>query len=124
MGCDIHMFVETETGADDGPDWQVRQFANRWDRNYGLFAHLAGVRNYGNVEPIAEPRGLPHDISAAGRALYAQDEDDAHSTSWLTVGEIRAHEWGDMGPWQKEVDRFMEWLPRWEGDRLVFWFDN
>ena len=54
-------------------------------RDYGLFAFLAGVRNYSDTTPISAPRGLPDDIP--------QEEDDdywlgRHSHSWLSLEEL------------------------------------
>lgn len=74
MGCDIHLHAEKlvdgkwvhivpPTGVDSfGDDFG---YTPRWyrGRNYELFAVLAGVRNYGDITPIAEPRGIPGDIS-------------------------------------------------------------
>lgn len=61
MGCDIHAFVEYK-----------RQESKRWQgvssgeialrRWYGIFAYMAGVRNYYNATYI-KPRGLPEDVS-------------------------------------------------------------
>lgn len=82
MGADIHGAVE-------------RQKAGRWtfaqkldlDRNYVLFGILAGVR-YGDVQPIASPRGLPAD-----RDRSADYYEGDHSYSYLTLAELRAFDW-------------------------------
>lgn len=86
MGCDIHIqaqkrdasgaWQEVRGSFSEGPspfDW----------RSYGMFAFLAGVRNYGAIAPIAEPRGLPDDV---------RDEEPFgdHSYSWLSVEELCA----------------------------------
>lgn len=122
MGCDIHLAVErrNESGQWDRvlpptearDPWYVKQAAERpdswyskwaevtWyaDRNYEAFAILAGVRNRFGIEPIAEPRGLPADMSDAVRALDSEEgcENDIclgdHSQSWLTVEEILAYD--------------------------------
>lgn len=92
--------------------WALRDWYD--DRNYNVFSMLAGVRNYYGepIVPVAEPRGLPTDISGfldggdtwyesrteydAHNALAGDDrwEDDRgfwlgdHSYSWLTVREL------------------------------------
>jgi hypothetical protein len=140
MGCDIHLVVEKRNGnqwervlpPDEVRDpWLVEQSAqetgeSRWyrdrvkvtwfdDRNYNLFAILAGVRNNFDFEPISEPRGLPNDLSAEVRKLveYGDEEEDAldaeviaeeaeddndvslgdHSQSWLTLRELLDCNW-------------------------------
>jgi hypothetical protein len=117
VGCDIHLAVErrNESGqwervlpteearipwlvekADEGAKWAMRAVGVTWfdERNYELFAILAGVRNRFDIEPISLPRGLPDDLSDEARALDNYDGDDGdvylgdHSQSWLTVKEI------------------------------------
>src|SRR6184192_3698982 len=76
MGCDIHSFAEHKV---DGKWIQATDFVKlgEFDRSYykkdygsspfdwrcyGIFAFLAGVRNYSHCECItSEPRGLPID---------------------------------------------------------------
>lgn len=96
MGTDIHGRLQTrfqnERYADAGPIED--------DRNYRVFAMLAGVRNgYGfagcktheSLVPISEPRGLPDDLGWKDR--WKDIEYDAcdfgdHSYSWVTLREI------------------------------------
>lgn len=93
MGTDIHTYVEVQTakgwqqvsGRHFGP-WG-RDFAPFDSRSYGVFAFLAGVRNYSAVEPIAEPRGFPDDASPNVREHY---EEDLYCPSWLLVSELLA----------------------------------
>lgn len=97
MGCDIHSFVERRedgrwvrlTGDlfPDNDQWSEpdEPFPNR---NYDLFGFLADVRNYSHCPVIAEPRGLPDDVSSEIRAEHEDWGRDAHSTSWLTVAEM------------------------------------
>ena len=99
MGCDIHFYVEVK--QDDGA-WLPRNEDLYDGRNYDLFAILAGVRNgvgFAGVKTgdgfnvIAEPRGLPDDVS---NDILQESEDwgrDGHSHSWLTVAEIKAFNW-------------------------------
>ena len=125
MGCDIHMAVERRIGdrwervlppesardpwlvsqaakaGDDG--WMAKWYPKRAEvtwyggRNYTLFGVLAGVRD-SNVVPIAEPRGLPDDMSPDVVALiedYDSDDIDLgdHSQTWLLLSEILAYDW-------------------------------
>jgi hypothetical protein len=151
MGCDIHLVVERRNG--DGR-WQRvlpppeaydpwlkemaekepndRYYSDRvkyvWynDRNYNLFAILADVRNGFDFKPIAQPRGLPDDLSEEVNALAnpSDDDDDSndiwlgdHSHSWLTVRELLDYDWeqatmegGWVDPWNFEL-----WRQRGEG---------
>lgn len=110
MGCDIHPAIERKI---DGV-WTLVETGNPalGHRNYNVFAILANVRNgrgFAGIKtsegfnPIAEPRGLPDDLSAP---LAAYNRDDAeradddyesgkwnkylgdHSFTWLTLREI------------------------------------
>jgi hypothetical protein len=84
MGCDIHAFAEKRA---DGR-WQGIEdvFPFLW-RDYLMFGFLADVRNEHALPTIAQPRGLPRDLSA-----YAEEQhgltDDGHSFSWLSVSEL------------------------------------
>lgn len=99
MGCDIHIIYKTKikdvwkevtverTDGEDAPfDY----------RSYGLFAFLAGVRNFSKIKPISEPRGLPENWKPENReAVGFQSDsyqdgyfDGLHSKSWLTIEEL------------------------------------
>lgn len=91
MGCDIHSRAEkrvddawvTVSGPfTDGPE----PFG--W-RSYGVFAFLAGVRNYSAIPPISEPRGLPEDATVSDDDGWLGD----HSFSWLSVAELLAFDY-------------------------------
>lgn len=132
MGCDIHLAVERREGGewkrvDPKPDqyepWLVelyeknpaglpRHVTRSWysERNYSAFAILAGVRQRGaGFVPISEPRDLPPDISRA--AQY--DDDDMglgdHSHSWLTLAELLAFDWQQVGIEMGIIDA-SEWV--------------
>ena len=83
MGCDIYTYAErkTENGYEFIEDF--RSFAWRY---YGMFGFLAGVRNYSDVTPIVDPRGLPNDISTSVEDKLKWSE--AYSSSWLSVKEL------------------------------------
>jgi len=104
------------------------------DRWYWFFGQLAGVRHDG--PPIAEPRGCPDDADDDVRE-FIQDS-DYHTPSWLTLAELKAHDW--LGAMRKDssvildkgaADHITEWLNRLaEIDpdpnrvRIVFAFDS
>lgn len=164
MGCDIHMAVEVRRNgkweralppeharvpceveeARRGDPWSVRRAEVEWftDRRYALFGALAGVRNY-DVSPIAEPRGLPNDVSEEVRKLATYDYDNPgdvqlgdHSFTWLTLDEVLAYDWNQKMPdgaplrdWCGDFfTRFVPALKELDADprnvRLVFGFDN
>lgn len=82
MGCDIHSTAERR----DAGKW-VSVGISPFDwRDYGMYAFLAGVRNYSGIPPIAEKRGWPDDVSDAAREGHW--DLDSHSHSWLTVEEL------------------------------------
>lgn len=124
MGCDIHLYTEVlEDGSWrpllppaqsthwDPANYDSPEDAERYridlpqtfgDRNYGLFAILAGVRNGSGFAgtdlgdptiPITEPRGVPDDASADYRREVEQWGGDGHSHSWLSLADVYAHDW-------------------------------
>ena len=136
MGCDIQLYIEvlTENG------WELYSHPTV-GRDYELFAKMAGVRNNGEIETIAQPKGLPNDISYIVRHASADWDGDAHSHSWLDSDEIEElRVWNDCGrdgpPWCRvgelhheilncycEGHYFDEPDVQWIKDtRFVFWF--
>ena len=115
MGCDIHAVLETKVGG----KWKLVGEANHtqeaagepaWlnmpefyhGRNYSLFAVLADVRNgsgFGGcdtgdrIEPIADPRGVPHDASPEYKAWVAKWDCDGHSHSYHTLFDLLEYDW-------------------------------
>ncbi len=144
MGCDIHIHIEVK-------------FAGQWhhysqlqgNRNYQLFAKMAGVRNSDEfyVEPLSPPKGLPVDITFLTDYDNKHWGSDAHSHSYLNAEEI-----AQLAEWTRSPDRTRRfddnpfWLDRYFGYlyrqgfedfaknpeefpgledlRFVFWFDN
>lgn len=121
MGCGIHCFVERRHKHGD---WEIvpftmmgmEKFPNiieydeyhtdmdklTWpiERNYFLFAILAGVRNYWTsitdgtvVKPIAEGRGLPPDVSDKIKELHESLDRDAYSATWVDISDIKSYDW-------------------------------
>lgn len=115
MGCDIHMHLEYKKNGRwwCGDYYRVNPYYYEkgnnepkytkvsWceDRNYGLFATLANVRNYSDNDYIDEPRGLPDDITKE----VEEDSDDwgidGHSHSYFTLRELI--EYRDTHPFLK-----------------------
>lgn len=137
MGCDIHAMIERRSYA----DWDSKQEHPRWKnagdpelwRNYALFTALAGVRQNDDNQPIiSEPRGVQDDWCRPFEAWYNEWKLDAHSTSFVTLAEIKNYHWDSPYPWWQEVwdhlvnalDRVKRFGDTDEDIRLVFFFDN
>lgn len=93
MGCDIHMTIYVENPYGDVPEgmsefWSMADV--QIDRDYRLFAAMAGVRarNREDIEPVAMPRGLPTEIKPYRVFGWLADTVDGHSHSWLTPAEF------------------------------------
>lgn len=176
MGCDIHLRVEWFDGKKWHPaEGKITQ-AERWphtynpafnanitdrvrkegaklildewytDRNYALFGVLAGVRDRPPHGSIAEPRGLPDDMSKPVARWFGKDTGYFHSHSFVTLAELMTYPWSDPVLWQEGDDGntysefcsefLQETLPRlkklcaekteynMDHVRLVFAFDN
>lgn len=136
MGCDIHAVIEIDTGYGFA-DYHGEAFEFPVGRNYTLFALLANVRNYGSMSFIAEPRGIPTDISRETEELFASWEADGHSHSWVTFQELETYITNIVDSTNKEENfcrirdanfyLIMEVLAQKYGGekvRLVFCFDN
>jgi len=139
MGCDIHAHMEIKVKG----KW-LHYDQPRIDRNYHLFALMAGVRNHPSygIDPILIPKGLPSDISET--TLFCSDDfgEDGHSHSWLDGEDLlktlefakKTHEhsfefhndWGYLfGNGYETIKKYPECYPKGLEDfRLVFWFDN
>jgi hypothetical protein len=118
MGCDIHGWTEKRVGD----KWVAYRPIKDRDRDYRLFAALAGVRGDG-----PDPRGLPPDVSDTAKLDADEWSADGHSHSWLPLPEAfelfkRFAEKEHYSPFtafdlDEEPDELEEY-------RLVFWFDN
>lgn len=141
MGCDIHLHTEVKING----KWHHYGCPNIM-RSYRLFAMLAGVRNYDDIEPIAQPRGLPVDATELTKLDCEHWDADGHSHSWIGSSEIlRVCEymneiakperawmnWEDetigylFGNTWRGFEKCPEYRPNGVQDiRWVFWFDN
>jgi hypothetical protein len=140
MGCDIHSFCEVfdpatgewhDAGAVFPPDAWEQEHAARagkparnhsepfTNRNYSVFAFLAGVRNYAHCEPIAEQRGVPQDWLASNTPIgsemdvygfgspennFYEWQDGYHSHSWLLLSELLAFDYSKVF-WNRRITR-------------------
>jgi hypothetical protein len=109
MGCDIHFFVERRKRGRWGEVYKKEKVEIRYPkgkpyvyytnyygyrgRNYDLFAILAGVRNYNDIQPISEPRGLPDDVCKPIKKESDAWDCDGHSHSYLTLKELLNFDW-------------------------------
>ena len=168
MGCDIHMYVECKSVSNKDSKWRCGDYFRIYnpvadepiikrvelygDRDYSLFAVLAGVRNSNLVEYIAEPKGLPDDATEFVKREYVAWGSDAHSCSYFTLRELidyqNEHEPVDefgydilkplINRLKQRADELdviwdFEWNNSFTRDvaykkanniRIVFWFDN
>jgi hypothetical protein len=114
LGTDIHCFAEHHSGrrwracrdpglSADGASPLLSFYCGQ-ERNYELFAILAGVRRLTNAgfEPYRPPRGLPVNLSPMIRELAAEDTKClcVHNHSWLTLRELLDF------PWQEKKRRY------------------
>ncbi len=141
MGCDIHIFVEQKINNQwikiEAPiftSWDGLPCNIPFDwRHYIMFAVLAGVRNYGNILPISNSKGLPEDsfnINLHGC------KDNYHSHSYLTVRELQEYDYDKIYRSDsirnalgklffinlKEISDFAK--SDIDSVRIVFYFDN
>ena len=95
MGCDIHLHTEIKVNG----VWHHYSHP-RIQRDYRLFAKMAGVRNYEDfrITPVTEPRGLPADLSFTTKFDSDLWDADAHSHSWLSGKEL-----GEVFRWYEEL---------------------
>lgn len=98
MGTDIHGKFQARTTS----GWEDIDSKYDWDRNYQLFAVLAGVRNGVGfagiptgeaVVPISDPRGIPEDLRYDEDSIDWESDHDCfwlgdHSFSWLSGEEM------------------------------------
>jgi hypothetical protein len=151
MGCDIHSFAEvrgkgsknwkkvTDHFSLDNYD-KERSQKDKGDnpfywQDYKVFAFLAGVRNYTNLQPISKPKGLPMSVDCYILKEYKKWFDDAHNASYLTLKELMDFDYNQIASnsnTYKDVlgSCFFEHLEELkllgepENVRIVFWFDN
>ncbi len=141
MGCDIHLYVEVRKAEGSpwvfvhpplGHDAYAEQNGHpaQWApwRDYLAFGILAGVRR--RAEPIAGPRGVPHDRTDTYADAVEEWCGDGHTHSWLMLDELEAYPWDDL---PRKLELRTHLLPalralKQDGGvhavRVVFFFDN
>ncbi len=155
MGCDIHMVLEKKVGekwvglhsfpyattrnTGSGNDKYPITTGSGWmarERDYDLFADLAGVR--GDSTTGNKPRGEPDDISDLGRLMIDRDGGDGHSHTHMLLTEawplFVIHKLGGsiFDTMRKELGMSMfgfedfdtDETPDTDNYRLIIWFDN
>ena len=108
MGTDIHAFAERlgpfgwepcyEASVATQEERPLLSFYCGQERNYELFAILAGVRRFTNdgFQPISPCKGLPDDLSPAVREVAgASDGLWGHNHTWLTLQELLDYPWSE-----------------------------
>lgn len=105
MGTDIHFYIEKKNKDDKWEKVIVPDEILPRDRDYFLFAVLAGVRNgtgfagceiFKIISPYFEGRGIPSDTSC--QEIYDEDGDcdprvGDHSQTWATLEELIGIDW-------------------------------
>lgn len=141
MGCDIHAHFEIKLNG----KWEHYD-QPKINRNYCLFAKMAGVRGEGlGIEPISKPKGLPKNLSNTTEFDVQHWDGDGHTHSWLNADEIEQvyeyhkslyepedqytlsmTQWGYLfGNGWEDFKKYRSDYPKEIEDiRMVFWFDN
>jgi hypothetical protein len=158
MGCDIHAHIEIRykpktqtrykprTGAQTETEARAEVEPNEWmyyapidfNRDYSLFASLAGVRGEG-----PEPKGLPEGITPMTRLHVDHWGSNGHDHSWADEKETTAaierylerfqHQYfetairlGDLfdNPYHYFLEHRNEYPSYIVGFRMVYWFSN
>jgi len=110
LGCDIHLYIEHKDPR--YPGWEC--FGRRIfpDRDYNMFAAMAGVRNYDDVAPVSMPKGIPEGISWQvndDNTLFVSDES---SDCEGYCSKEKAKEWAQRGI-SKKVGDYRVTHPDW-----------
>lgn len=138
MSTSIHCHIEIKVNG----TWEHWSTPVIWS-NFELFARMTSMRDYeGDVEPIAESRGLPLDMTTLTAMDVSRIGENGHSHSWLTADEMYKvrdwayYKWPDSryayyylfgfvfggDPWDVGDTYF---IPEEVTDaRFIFWFDN
>ncbi len=163
MSCDIHIFTEVKRHLPDNtfrwvkvtnhftPHCQeekegVLKVDSAFNyQSYALFAFLADVRNYYELDPVSPVKWVPKDMSIDTRIEYEMNKDWMHSDSYITLAELLDFDYNkkfvskrmNTDNYNKKItyrehlgEFFFTQLNELKllGDpdcvRIVFWFDN
>jgi hypothetical protein len=125
MGCDIHINIEKKVNG----QWFWHGDKNLDERRYIRFAVLANVRNNDNIKCISEPKGFPIDASFQTKESFDYWSGDLHSSSFLTLLELKDYEGdnkhvlSDIVHVLSEMQLENEMRINDDDIRIVFWFD-
>ncbi len=86
---------DTATPEEEEAYWNLPLFIQR---NYDLFAILAGVQNHLRIQPISPPHGIPGDASEAVKAAWAMARKypEVHTPSWLSLQDLLGFDWDQL----------------------------
>ncbi|HLG61180.1 MAG TPA: hypothetical protein VKY19_04550 [Ktedonosporobacter sp.] len=121
MGWDITGFIECRQQNTQEPDASWAMIENLYPlyrgRNYDSFGCLFGWKNFAHFRPIARGRGLPPDVSPEIRNAYAEAEEYAAGTTWISWSEIKAIDWEEES---EQADSRIHRYERNEQGELVY----
>jgi hypothetical protein len=112
MGTDISYHAERRT--ERGWERCDIEFYCGEERNYALFAILAGVQRMtnGGFESIAPLRGFPADSPTMGAAAGTPESASCHNATWLSLRELLDF------PWQEKKREFSGYV---DADQFRHW---
>jgi len=124
MGSDIHAFIEIK----DSGVW-LPAISEEIDRDYTVFALMAGVRNGEELTPISPPKGWPMDVTYPAQSESAYWGVDCFAHSWLSLNELRTLRMRlrAMGEHNRDIETIVAWaeiFAECDDVRLVFFFTN
>lgn len=95
MGTDISGWIEANLPYPGTQGWQpvVDLFWLYDTRDYDAFGCFFGIRNYAHFRPIAEGRGLPHDVSEKVKQEAEKYGDDVFGHTWISWNDIKQIDW-------------------------------
>lgn len=108
MGCDIHLYIEKKVRGKWVPFKEIPEDDYPDDRDYNVFALLAGVRGRHEKTYFAE-RGIPLDTS------YKENRGDEdfcwlgdHSFTYATIHELKKVKWDKYLDCECGFQRFLK----------------
>ena len=102
MGIDIYGYVEVKKG--DAWEYVKEKWPYDGCRNYLAF-YFIGHRHsgYGGFPRIAEPRGLPPDLSPKVKAASDEWQGEYFYPSWLTLDELLKYDYNQVVSRQRVI---------------------
>ncbi len=123
LGSDLIVVIEVSSGE----EWLWRGTMSV-ERDYPLFARLAGRRPQDGIMALAEPRGTPEGITA--QSLFDRDQENPYVETWFTLGELLAEDWDAYtATWTAVIELMKAWrsavlTPPDREVRVLLWFDS